>query len=149
MNVMLMLNFNLFTKAIEKNHHINEYHRHVNDNEQAITNRQTLRKHNIIMTACATIFALLPMAIGLTGGGAFISKSLAIVVIGGLVSSTLLTLLLVPALYVLHERRTERRAAKRAARAESAPGEDAANVTDLLNADRDDELQPTHGRLTP
>ena len=36
------------------------------------------------MTALATICALLPMAFALTGGGAFISQPLAIVVIGGL-----------------------------------------------------------------
>ena len=40
----------------------------------------------------------------LTGGSAFISQPLAIVVIGGLLSSTLLTLLLVPVLYELVER---------------------------------------------
>ena len=61
------------------------------------------------MTATATIFALIPMALALTGGGAFISQPLAVVVIGGLVSSTLLTLVLVPALYALTERRGERR----------------------------------------
>jgi HAE1 family hydrophobic/amphiphilic exporter-1 len=49
------------------------------------------------------------MALGLTGGGAFISGPLAIVVIGGLVSSTVLTLLIVPVLYSLVERRSERR----------------------------------------
>src|SRR5699024_7000434 len=64
-------------------------------------------------TAAATIFALLPMALGLTGGGVFISKPLAIVVIGGLVSSTLLTLILVPVLYLLLEGVKERRAEKK------------------------------------
>jgi len=49
------------------------------------------------------------MAIGLTGGSAFISQPLALVVIGGLVTSTFLTLLLVPVLYLLAERRGERR----------------------------------------
>ena len=48
--------------------------------------------------------------------------ALAVVVIGGLVSSTLLTLVLVPALYVLTERRGERKRLRRAA-ASSAPGE--------------------------
>ena len=51
------------------------------------------------MTALATIFALIPMGLGLTGGGVFISKPLAIVVIGGLISSTLLTLVMLPVLY--------------------------------------------------
>jgi HAE1 family hydrophobic/amphiphilic exporter-1 len=70
------------------------------------------------MTAAATIFALVPMSLGLTGGGVFISKPLAIVVIGGLVSSTLLTLILVPILYTLVERRHDRKARKRAERRE-------------------------------
>jgi HAE1 family hydrophobic/amphiphilic exporter-1 len=68
------------------------------------------------MTAAATIFALVPMSLGLTGGGVFISRPLAIVVIGGLVSSTLLTLVLVPILYTLVERRRERVALRRARR---------------------------------
>jgi HAE1 family hydrophobic/amphiphilic exporter-1 len=56
------------------------------------------------------------MAFGLTGGGVFISKPLAIVVIGGLFTSTLLTLVLVPVLYTLLGRAQERGAARRAAR---------------------------------
>jgi len=72
-----------------------------------------LRVRPIIMTALATVFALVPMSLGLTGGGVFISKPLAIVVIGGLVSSTLLTLILVPVLYDLLETWRERRESKR------------------------------------
>ena len=75
-----------------------------------------LRVRPIVMTALATIFALIPMGLGLTGGGVFISKPLAIVVIGGLVSSTVLTLILVPVLYDLLEKWREQRAAKRTAR---------------------------------
>lgn len=74
------------------------------------------RVRPIVMTALATVLALTPMAFGVTGGSAFISQPLAIVVIGGLLSSTVLTLLLVPALYLLVERRKERRADKRALR---------------------------------
>ncbi|MET1034366.1 MAG: efflux RND transporter permease subunit [Arthrobacter sp.] len=74
--------------------------------------RQRLRP--ILMTALATIFALTPLALGLTGEGGFISQPLAVVVIGGLVSSTALTLVLVPVLYRLVEGRRERRAGCRA-----------------------------------
>jgi HAE1 family hydrophobic/amphiphilic exporter-1 len=49
------------------------------------------------------------MALGLTGGGGFIAQPLAVVVIGGLVSSTALTLVLVPVLYRLVEGGLERR----------------------------------------
>lgn len=50
------------------------------------------------MTALATIGALIPLAIGAEGSG-LISQGLGITVIGGLVSSTLLTLVIVPVVY--------------------------------------------------
>jgi HAE1 family hydrophobic/amphiphilic exporter-1 len=63
------------------------------------------RVRPILMTALATIMALLPMAPGLGGtNNPVVSSALAIVVIGGLTSSTFLTLLLVPTLYVVVER---------------------------------------------
>src|SRR5690606_11018883 len=71
------------------------------------------RLRPILMTALATIFALAPMAAGITGHGGFISQPLAIVVIGGLVSSTVLTLLVLPTLYNLVEGAKECRAARR------------------------------------
>lgn len=86
------------------------------DLDAAVYHGTRLRLRPILMTATATIFALLPMAFGLTGGGVFISRPLAIVVIGGLISSTLLTLVLVPILYLLLERGRDRRMAKRAER---------------------------------
>jgi hypothetical protein len=78
------------------------------------------RLRPILMTALATIFALLPLALGLTGSGGFISQPLALVVIGGLFSSTLLTLLVLPSLYDLVEGGRERRRAKRAAKRDEA-----------------------------
>ena len=62
------------------------------------------RLRPILMTAFATMLALAPLAVTGGGGGvggAFISAPLAIVVIGGLFTSTLLTLVLVPVLYSL------------------------------------------------
>ncbi len=58
------------------------------------------RLRPILMTAFATIFALLPLAVGLSEG-AIIASELGTVVIGGLFSSTLLTLLVVPVAYSL------------------------------------------------
>ena len=81
------------------------------------------RLRPILMTALATIFALTPMALGITGHGGFISQPLAIVVIGGLISSTVLTLLVLPTLYNLVEGARERRAAKRAGGAEGTGGD--------------------------
>ena len=73
------------------------------------------RLRPILMTATATILALTPLAIGLTEG-ALIAAELATVVIGGLFSSTLLTLLIVPVIYSLLDRltRTGRKQAKEA-----------------------------------
>ncbi|MBL3699388.1 efflux RND transporter permease subunit [Leucobacter luti] len=88
------------------------------DLDEAVEHGTRLRLRPILMTAAATIFALVPMSLGLTGGGVFISKPLAIVVIGGLISSTLLTLVLVPLLYTLVERRRDKKLAKRELRRE-------------------------------
>ncbi|TVY04309.1 efflux RND transporter permease subunit [Cohnella terricola] len=60
------------------------------------------RLRPIIMTAGATIAAMIPLALGLSHG-TLISKSLAVVVIGGLVTSTILTLVVVPIVYELIE----------------------------------------------
>ncbi|HWV77987.1 MAG TPA: efflux RND transporter permease subunit, partial [Isoptericola sp.] len=88
---------------------INQYRERGRGLEDAVREGARKRLRPIVMTALATIFALTPMAIGLTGGGSFISQPLALVVIGGLISSTLLTLFVVPVLYELIERRKERR----------------------------------------
>jgi HAE1 family hydrophobic/amphiphilic exporter-1 len=68
------------------------------------------------MTALATIGALSPLALGFTGSGGFISQPLGIVVIGGLFSSTILTLVIVPVLYRLVEGRKERKVQKKLAK---------------------------------
>ncbi|MFE8698906.1 efflux RND transporter permease subunit [Cytobacillus sp. FJAT-53684] len=65
---------------------------------EAILEAGATRLRPILMTAIATIGALIPLAIG-TGGGGLISKGLGITVIGGLTSSTLLTLIIVPIVY--------------------------------------------------
>jgi HAE1 family hydrophobic/amphiphilic exporter-1 len=106
---LLMLIGIVVTNAIVLIDLINQYRAKGEDLKTAIVDGARLRLRPIIMTATATIFALIPMGLGLTGGGAFISQPLAIVVIGGLVSSTILTLLLVPVLYSLVERRSEKK----------------------------------------
>jgi HAE1 family hydrophobic/amphiphilic exporter-1 len=110
---LLMLIGIVVTNAIVLIDLINQYRSRGEDVTSAVVDGARLRLRPIIMTACATIGALIPMGLGLTGGGAFISQPLAVVVIGGLVSSTILTLLLVPVLYTLIERRGERREARR------------------------------------
>ncbi|MEK9200132.1 efflux RND transporter permease subunit [Ureibacillus sp. FSL E2-3493] len=66
---------------------------------EAILEAGATRLRPILMTAIATIGAMLPMAIGIGGGGGLMSADLAITVIGGLLSSTLLTLVIVPIVY--------------------------------------------------
>jgi HAE1 family hydrophobic/amphiphilic exporter-1 len=60
------------------------------------------RVRPILMTAIATILALLPLGLGLSGG-TIIASELATVVIGGLFTSTFLTLIVVPVVYSLVE----------------------------------------------
>jgi multidrug efflux pump subunit AcrB len=60
------------------------------------------RLRPILMTAMAAILALVPLALGMTEG-ALIASDLAVVVIGGLLTSTLLTLVVVPVVYSLVE----------------------------------------------
>ncbi|PSL31697.1 HAE1 family hydrophobic/amphiphilic exporter-1 [Planomicrobium soli] len=65
---------------------------------EALLEAGSTRLRPILMTALATVGALIPLAIGAEGGG-LISKGLGITVIGGLISSTLLTLVIVPIVY--------------------------------------------------
>ncbi|CBG73721.1 putative integral membrane efflux protein [Streptomyces scabiei 87.22] len=111
---MLMLIGIVVTNAIVLIDLINQYRRQGYGTVEAVVEGGRHRLRPILMTALATIFALLPMALGVTGEGGFIAQPLAVVVIGGLVTSTLLTLLLVPTLYTMIEIRKERRAKKKA-----------------------------------
>ena len=108
---MLLLVGVVVTNAIVLIDLINQYRKQGRTIQQSIMDGSRQRLRPILMTALATIFALSPLAFGITGGG-FISQPLAIVVIGGLVSSTLLTLVIVPVLYWLIEGRKERKALK-------------------------------------
>lgn len=113
---VLMLIGIVVTNAIVLIDLVNQYRRNGMSVQDAVVHGAARRLRPILMTALATIFALLPMAMGLTGHSGFISQPLAIVVIGGLVSSTILTLIVLPSLYVLVEGARERRQARRAAR---------------------------------
>ena len=67
---------------------------------EALVEAAKVRLRPIIMTALATIFALIPLALSNSASG-LISKGLAITVIGGLTTSTLLTLVFVPVFYAM------------------------------------------------
>ena len=69
-----------------------------------ITDAAATRLRPVLMTAAVAAFGFLPMALS-TGSGAEVQRPLATVVIGGLLSSTLLTLVVLPALYYLVNRK--------------------------------------------
>lgn len=71
---------------------------------RAAVDGATARLRPVTMTAAATVLALVPMALGITGHGGLVAQPLAIVVIGGMVSSTVLTLIVLPAFLSVAER---------------------------------------------
>lgn len=130
---MLMLVGIVVTNAIVLIDLINQYRQQTPERQamnlqDAITHGARQRLRPILMTSAATIFALIPMALGITGHSGFISQPLAVVVIGGLVTSTLLTLILVPVLYRLVEGRKEKTAAHREAKRQAKYGDAAPAV---------------------
>ena len=70
----------------------------------ALVEAGTQRLRPILMTSATTIFSLMPMALGL-GEGAELRAPLAITVIGGLVVATFLTLIVIPVVYSLVDRK--------------------------------------------
>ena len=114
---MLLLIGIVVTNAIVLIDLVNQYRKKGKSVEDSLISGARQRLRPILMTALATIFALTPMALGVTGNSGFISQPLALVVVGGLISSTLLTLILVPVLYWLVEGRKERKVIRLARRA--------------------------------
>lgn len=106
---MLMLVGIVVTNAIVLIDLVNQYRRQGMSLDEGLMAGAQKRLRPILMTSAATIFALIPMALGITGSAGFIAQPLAVVVIGGLVSSTLLTLIVVPVLYRITEGPGERR----------------------------------------
>ncbi|MDU6746930.1 MAG: CusA/CzcA family heavy metal efflux RND transporter, partial [Bradyrhizobium sp.] len=70
---------------------------------EAVSEGSLTRLRPVLMTALVASLGFVPMAIA-TGAGAEVQRPLATVVIGGIISSTILTLLVLPALYVLFRR---------------------------------------------
>lgn len=69
---------------------------------EALREACALRIRPIFMTTLSTILGMLPIALGL-GAGAELRQSMGVVLVGGLTTSTLLTLVVVPLLYLLSE----------------------------------------------
>ena len=100
---------------------INQLRERGMDRISAIREGARLRLRPIMMTTLTTVLGLLPMALGL-GEGSEMRTPMAITVIGGLLTSTMLTLLVVPVMYsLLDRRRDETPADRKADKAEEFP----------------------------
>jgi HAE1 family hydrophobic/amphiphilic exporter-1 len=101
--------------------YINRLRRRGLPRDEAIVTAGAVRLRPILMTALTTILGLLPLALAL-GEGAEIRAPMAVAVISGLVSSTVLTLLVIPSMYKLFDGLAERLLGRAEARA-SIPAE--------------------------
>ncbi|NET45814.1 efflux RND transporter permease subunit [Okeania sp. SIO2B3] len=82
--------------------YINQLRQSGLDRRQAILQTGLVRLRPILMTTSSTVLGMLPIALGL-GAGAELRQPLAVAIIGGLITSTLLSLIVVPVLYTLLE----------------------------------------------
>lgn len=94
----LMLIGIVVTNAIVLVDRIKHNEEHMSIREAIVEAAQT-RMRPILMTAIATVCAMVPLVFGHSEQGNIVSQSLAIVVIGGLVAATVLTLVIVPVIY--------------------------------------------------
>jgi HAE1 family hydrophobic/amphiphilic exporter-1 len=83
--------------------YINHLRREGMEKLEAIVKAGSVRLRPILMTTLTTVLGLLPMAFGL-GEGAEIRTPMAITVIAGLISSTVLTLIVIPTMYAVMDR---------------------------------------------
>lgn len=117
---MLMLIGIVVTNSIVLMDLINQYRRRDANLDHAIIAGAQNRVRPIIMTAAATIGAMIPPALGLAGQSSFVSAPMSIAVIGGLVASTLITLVIVPVLYRMSEGTAQRLSERQARREREA-----------------------------
>jgi HAE1 family hydrophobic/amphiphilic exporter-1 len=113
LNIYSMIGMVLLVGLVAKNAILlvdlaNQYRAQGQDIDEALSKACPVRLRPVLMTSFTVILALLPPALGL-GAGADTNGPLAVAVIGGMISSTLLTLVVVPAAYSLIERRLGRR----------------------------------------
>jgi HAE1 family hydrophobic/amphiphilic exporter-1 len=98
--------------------------------EEALIQSGQLRLRPILMTTLTTILSMVPMSLGI-GDGSVMMQGMALIIIGGLVTSTILILLLMPTFYLLIDKRSrkEQRSAKKAVK-EAKKAEKEAAKTD-------------------
>ena len=100
---MIMLAGIVVNNAIVLVDYVNRLKRRGLSRDEAVVTAGTVRLRPILMTTATTVLGLTPMALGF-GDGAEIRTPMALAVISGLVTSTVLTLLIVPTVYALVDR---------------------------------------------
>ena len=100
---MIMLTGIVVNNAIVLVDYINRLRRRGLQLHEAIVQAGQVRMRPILMTTATTVLALIPMSLGL-GEGAEIRSPMALTVIAGLISSTILTLIVIPTVYSLVNR---------------------------------------------
>ena len=101
---LIMLSGIVVNNAIVLVDYINHLRKSGLDKVEAVIQAGSVRLRPILMTTTTTVLGLIPMALGL-GEGAEIRTPMAVTVIAGLLSSTLLTLVVIPTVYLLVDRR--------------------------------------------
>ena len=117
--------------------------------EEAIVDGCMLRLRPILMTAAVTLLALLPLAFA-TGIGSEVQRPLAVVVIGGLISSTLLTLVVLPVLYGWMESRSAAKSSPPVHRGAQPAAKSSGTLPVQAHSHHDDSSSPAQsGKAIP
>lgn len=119
LNIYSMIGMVLLIGLVAKNAILlvdltNQYRREGKAIDEALREACPIRLRPVLMTSFTVILALLPAALGY-GAGSDTNGPLAVGIIGGMFSSTLLTLVVIPAIYSLIEGKMEQRRARREA----------------------------------
>ena len=113
-NMMSVIGFTMLLGLVTKNaillvDYANQARERGKGIREAIIEACSLRLRPILMTTLSTLLGMLPVALGI-GEGAELRQSMGVVLIGGLTTSTLLTLVVVPLIYMLAEEYREKKA---------------------------------------
>jgi HAE1 family hydrophobic/amphiphilic exporter-1 len=113
-NMMSVIGFTMLLGLVTKNaillvDYANQARERGMGIREAIIEACSLRLRPILMTTLSTLLGMLPVALGI-GEGAELRQSMGVVLIGGLTTSTLLTLVVVPLIYMLAEEYREKKA---------------------------------------
>ncbi|MBO4981267.1 MAG: efflux RND transporter permease subunit [Lachnospiraceae bacterium] len=77
--------------------------------EDALIETGVIRLRPILMTTLTTILSMVPLGMAIGGGNAVMMQGMALVIIGGLIASTLLTLILIPTFYLIMDKKQRKK----------------------------------------